>query len=264
MKNFFIGSIIIISGMLFGVGCQAVSMGTPEPEITSPPPAVVPIKTEESIPTESILGEKVIFATEDDITLAGTLFGDGEVAVILAHQGTYRTDQTSWYRFARVLADEGFTALTFDFRGKGESGGNFVRSNLIYDVNAAIAFLRERGYKEIICIGASMGGTSCVRAALDDELSGLVVFASTLHLATPTSVKPHELAELRIPKLYLTSSGDNPQVVRDIGIMFEISSEPKDLHIFQGMSEHGTELFDTDVGDELTELLLTFITGLVE
>lgn len=107
-----------------------------------------------------------------------------------------------------------------------------------------------------------MGGTSCLRAVLDNDLVGLVVFASTLTQGEPTSVRIEELANLSIPKLFLTAENDGARVTRDIQVMYESSPEPKELYIFEGRSEHGTDLFDTDVGDELTDLLLTFITGL--
>ncbi len=214
--------------------------------------------------SESSLGEIVTFTTEEEIPLSGILMGEGEVAVILAHQGTYPADQTTWQPFAQVLANEGFTVLTFDFRGRGQSGGRFVAPYLINDVNAAIAYLRERGYEKIICAGASMGGTSCLRAALDDELLGVVVFASTLSLGDPTSVRIEELTNLSIPKLFLTGEKDSVRVVRDIEAMYENSPEPKEIHIFEGMSQHGTDLFNTDVGDELTNLLLSFIKDLAD
>ncbi len=269
LRNFFTGSSISIAGLFFLVGCQAVILDTPKPEITFPSPTVASVKTEEPkkleepTPTEEIIGEKVIFTTEDHVRLAGTLFGDGEIAVILAHQGTPTTDQVSWYPFAQVLADEGFTALTFDFRGKGDSFGMFEAKYLINDLNSAIAFLRDHGYEKIICVGASMGGTACLRAALDDDLIGLVVFASTLLLSPPTYVRPAELADLNLPKLFITAENDVFVVTKDINKMYNDSPEPKELYIFEGLSEHGTDLFDTNVGDELTNFLLTFIKGLV-
>jgi len=212
--------------------------------------------------SEAPLGEIVSFTAEDGTRIYGTLTGGGETVVILAHQGD--ANQTSWQSFAQSLVDEDFTALTFDFRGGGQSGGKRVIAEVVYDLNAALAFLRERGYEKIICVGASLGGTSCLRAALDDGLEGLVVFASTLSVGSPTSVHPDELAQLNIPKLFLTASDDKDFVVNDINKMYDNSPEPKELYIFHGRSEHGTDLFDTDVAEELTEVLLRFITGLVE
>ena len=89
--------------------------------------------------------EAVSLTTEDNITLSATLFGQGQLAVILAHQGTEGTDQKSWQPFARLLAEHGYAALTLDFRGRGQSKGYLQASQLIKDVNAAISSCRIKG-----------------------------------------------------------------------------------------------------------------------
>lgn len=63
--------------------------------------------------------QQIEFSTEDDIRLSGTLYipENGEIAVVLAHQGTIGTNQQSWQSFAETIAENGFVALTFDFRG---------------------------------------------------------------------------------------------------------------------------------------------------
>jgi len=51
-------------------------------------------------------------------------------------------------------------------------------------------------------------------------------------------------------------------VVNDTTRMYEVSPQPKELHVFEGMTQHGTNLFNTDVHDELTDVLLAFVAGL--
>jgi pimeloyl-ACP methyl ester carboxylesterase len=202
--------------------------------------------------------ETVSLTTEDNVTLSATLFGQGELAVILAHQGTEGTDQKSWQPFAQVLADKGYAALTLDFRGRGQSQGYLLASQLIKDVNAAIQFLRGRGYQRIVCMGASMGGTACLRAALDHDLAGLVVIASPMSSGSPTATEPDEFSRLTLPKLYVCAENDRYSfVISQMRQMFELSPEPKQLKFFPGTA-HGTELFDTEHGDEFRDLLLSF------
>ena len=217
-----------------------------------------------SSPLESAFAgaETVTFTTQDGVRLSGTLLGEGDIAVVFAHQGTYGADQTTWQPFARLLAENGFATLTFDFRGVGQSEGRLKPSKLIYDVNAAIDFLHERGYDKIACVGASMGGTACLRAALDQPLIAVVVFASTKAIGSPTAIQEDELSHLTISKLFLTASGDHSIVVRQTTRMYEVSAEPKELRIFEGKTEHGTDLFNTDVHDELTEILYIFLSEL--
>ena len=95
------------------------------------------------IPTET-----VSFTTSDGIKLAGSLFGEGDTAVILAHQGTPGANQRSWQRFANLLSEHGYTALTFDFRGVGKSEGTLQYSHLAMDVSAAAQFLEERAIRK--------------------------------------------------------------------------------------------------------------------
>jgi len=235
-------------------------------------PTETPQPTSIDAPTNTPEPSKVSFTTEDGTRLSGTLFGSGSIAVILAHQGGTGADQTTWQPFAKLLAEHGFTALTFDFRGIGQSEGELNLYRLIYDIEAAIDFMQNLGYDKIACVGASMGGTACLRAALDHNLIGLVFFASVKSLGPPsddalTSVEFDELSQLTIPKLFMTASDDrfrNMGVVSDTTKLYEFSPEPKELHIFEGKTEHGTELFDTDDGDELTNLLLEFLIGLLE
>ena len=207
--------------------------------------------------------EVVSFTTSDDITLAGTLFGEGDTVVILAHQGTYGADQTTWHPFARLLAERGYVALTFDFRGVGQSKGKLLYGNLAMDVTAAIQFLQSRGYQKIICIGASMGGTACIRAAQDYALVGLVALASTMTAgrgADSLKLTPDDLENLSQPKLYISANNDWI-VVGDTKRMYEMSLDPKNLLLLPG-TQHGTNLFDTDSGEELSAAMFRFVENI--
>lgn len=261
-KSILILSLVVLLLLSFTVGCGPAGQATPAP-ITSP--SISPSSTASKMPTPTIsAGEVVTITTSDGIQLSGTLFGSGEPAVILAHQGTPGADQTSWQPFARLLAESGYTALTFDFRGVGKSSGKLRYGNLGIDVNAATQFLQERGMKQIACVGASMGGTACMQAALDNDYLGLVVFASAMFAGSEPDVlrvSNQDLANLTLPKLFITAQDDFPTVVKDIKYMIERSPEPKKSLILAG-SQHGTDLFATDAGKDLTDSLLDFLDSL--
>jgi len=231
------------------------STATPLPSPTS---TSQPTATPEPTATPVVAVETVTFTTQDNVRLAGTLFGEGEFAVILAHMGMTGVDQTSWHPFARLLAERGFTALTFDFRGIGQSEGYTQYNYLVYDVYAAIQFLNDRGYEKIVCIGASMGGTSCMRAALDRNLAGLGVLASTLSNGDPTEVSRSELQQLTLPKVFAYAQSDFVLVITDMRFMSERAPEPKLVQVFPG-SAHGTNIFNTESGSQLTDLLVNFL-----
>jgi len=231
----------------------------------TPQPSAIPTAAPSPIPpsaTPDVKIELVNFTTQDDIKLAGTVFGEGDLAVILAHMGMPDVDQQSWQPFARLLAERGFTALTFDFRGRGKSEGNPVFNTLPYDVDAAIQFLQDRGYERIVCIGASMGGTACMRAALDHDLAGLGVIASVMSNGKPNQVSAYEVQQLTLPKVFAYAGNEAPAVVIDMKIISDLAPEPKLVQVYQA-SAHGTNLFNTEYGGQLTELLIGFLEAIL-
>jgi pimeloyl-ACP methyl ester carboxylesterase len=69
-------------------------------------------------------------------------------------------------RICRALAAQGITVLAPDFRGHGRSGGlGTAGLDEIYDVAAAVAWLRAVGYRFVATVGWSMGGTAVLRHA---------------------------------------------------------------------------------------------------
>lgn len=211
------------------------------------------------IPPSLSEGE-VTFATEDGIQLSGTVFGQGTTAVVLAHMRS--RDQTSWQPFAQVLAERGFTALTFDRRGYGQSGGDVDYTALDKDARAAIAFLRDHGFQRIVCIGASMGGMACGKVSHEPGLAGLVIISSlrqTQAEGVSVYLSRSDFTDLAYPKLFVVSREDRP-ASGDVRGLYGWASEPKELKIFNGLA-HGTDLFDTEHADELRELLVDFVAN---
>jgi dienelactone hydrolase len=252
---------------------QSTSIEVTSPTLTSKPilPSVTPTMTPQpstatAAPTATIFPsatpevkvELVNFTTSDNIKLAGTLFGEGDLAVILAHMGMPDVDQQSWQPFARSMAARGFTVLTFDFRGRGESTGFLEYNKLPYDMEAAIQFLNERGYSRIVCIGASMGGTACMRAAMDHDLVALGVIASVLSNGKPNEVSTNEVRQLNLPKILVYGISDFPAVVMDMKIISEFAPEPKIIQVYP-TNAHGTNIFDTEYGGQFSELLTNFL-----
>jgi predicted alpha/beta-hydrolase family hydrolase len=244
----------------------------PSPTDTSKPEPSATITPRPTIDLELVLTPKVMVAyevhylglkTSDDVQIIAKQFGGGEIAVILAHQGTQGANQRDWEAFAKMIAERDFAAATLDFRGRGLSKGDYNATNLlIRDMRALIDRLREEGYDRIVCMGASMGGSTCLRAAVEYELEGLVVIGSMMSNGEPTKITADELAALTIPKLFITTEedrfGEIPAAIKD---MYEIAQEPKLLRIFPG-EVHGTEMFNQPYGEEFTAELLAFLESL--
>jgi L-ascorbate metabolism protein UlaG (beta-lactamase superfamily)/dienelactone hydrolase len=214
-------------------------------------------------PSQMPPGQVVSFTAEDGVKLAGALYpANGDTGVVLAHMGI--ADQKSWQSFAGYIAGRGFTALTFDFRCYGLSEcGKMGQSESLFalDIRAAIRFLRERGVKRIVCMGASMGGTACMNAALEEELAGMVVIASPAPLYMGKEY-PKDLVNPEMTKLFIVTEKDRfAQVVPATYSLYDRSPGPKKLGIFPG-TVHGTELFATQSGLEFRDLLTRFMEEL--
>jgi dienelactone hydrolase len=208
---------------------------------------------------QKIREDRVSFVAEDGVELSGMVFmGEAEkdIGVVLAHMGA--GGYSSWAWFARTIAQRGFGALAFNFR--------MDRSKLDRDVRAAVGFLRGLGYQRIVCMGASMGGTASIRVAGDTDLAGVVVISSLWTTGSGATggaliVSREELAQLTLPKLFVTTDNDRHGVPATIKVMYKVAPEPKAIKIFPGRA-HGTDIFATSQRDEFRDLLVDFLEEL--
>jgi alpha/beta superfamily hydrolase len=218
---------------------------------TVPPVATAPPAATATVP--AALEEAVSFVTEDGTTIRGHLFGAGDTAVILSHMRP--NDQRAWFDFARELAAEGFTALTYDFRGYGETGGDKDLGLIDRDLTAAIAFMEEQGYSRIYLVGASMGGTASLVVAAREDVAGVVA------VSAPARFEGLEagaaVADIEEPKLFIASIDDG-DAFTSLQSFNQAASEPKDDLTFEG-SAHGTELLEGEHAAEFKARIIQFL-----
>jgi esterase/lipase len=130
--------------------------------------------------------EKVAFISEG-LEIKGVLrhSSQGESKVILLCHGEF-DDQKSWGDFADKLYSEGFSVLTFDFSGHGESQGKRSLVNLrmwAYNIRDAINMLSSHGYHQFALVGWGSGGSASLLAgAHDKRLSCMVVLSAPIRL----------------------------------------------------------------------------------
>lgn len=242
----------------------------PDPTMTPLPPTATETLTPAALHTitpESV--EAVDVVTSDGLPLAGWFYhpiGSPEkpIAVILAHQ--LNSSSWDWRTFAERLAQNGYPVLIFDFRGQGRSPGVLDFATVGTDMEAAIRFLKSHQYDRIVCIGASMGGSGCLAAAIRYDLAGLVNLSGPMNIPGTRLVTEEDLANLSIPKLFMIAEEDTipdwPTFVSDFVEMVEKSPEPKALMIYPGQA-HGTALLREDFGEEVGDRLLDFLKGLL-
>jgi pimeloyl-ACP methyl ester carboxylesterase len=190
------------------------------------------------------------------VALRGHVFGAGPTGVVLAHMRI--ADQTSWFPFATQLADSGkFTVLTFDFRGFGESVGEKDFDLLPDDLEAAVRYMQDvMGVRKVFVVGASTGGTAALIVAARTPLAGVVTISAEADFLALDAVEPAR--RVTAPKLFIASQGDVP-ADRSLVMLLDAAVEPKDQRVYDG-DAHGTAIFDGPHGQELTQVLLDFLT----
>ncbi|MET0800030.1 MAG: alpha/beta fold hydrolase [Actinomycetota bacterium] len=208
--------------------------------------------------------EAVSFTTADGVEIDGRLFGDpgSSAGVVLAHMQP--ADQTSWYGFAETLADEGYRALTFNFRGycpggeAGCSGGETDQAQLWQDVEAAAGFLRSKGVPRIGVIGASMGGTAALVAASQpgSRIGSAATLSAPMSIGALT-VTPEQLSSTGAAKLFVAGNGD-AVAAEAAQQLYDLSIPPKRVEIFPS-EDHGTDLLEGNQGPNVRQLLLRWL-----
>jgi esterase/lipase len=205
----------------------------------------------------------VSFRSPDGVKLAGRVFGDGQVGVVLAHM--FPADQTSWWAFARVLAPQGFTVLTFDFRGycpggvAGCSEGQRDVAAMWQDVLGAVDFMMARGLVRVMLVGASMGGTASLLAAAQPGVPVVAIVA----LSAPQSFEGLTadrtvLGNVTAAKLFVAGNSDPTGAATAAQAMYEESPPPKQVEIFTS-SDHGTDLLTGNQSGRVQTLIMGYL-----
>ena len=172
-------------------------------------------------------------------------------------------DQSSWWDFAHRLADEGYLALTYDFRGycpggvAGCSAGDKDVSAIWKDVLGAIALIRSEGANRVMLVGASMGGTASLVAAAQPGAD----VAAVITLSAPISIEgltagPEVLTQVTAAKLFIAGVGDPTGAAGSAQQLYDASPPPKRIDI-EPSNGHGTDLLN---GSEVVRnLMLTYL-----
>lgn len=244
--------LLLLAVAVFAAGCGDAVTSEPSPEVV----ATAEAEARDIAITAPL---STTPASDDDdkapITLDGRLFGHGEIGVILAHMRP--ADQTSWYPFAQMLADTGtYTAMTFDFRGYGDSTGEKQFDRIDTDLQAAYEYMRdELGIDRIFLIGASMGGTAALVVGSRVPVDGVISISS------PEQFPPIDatltVGDITAPKLFVSSKDDVP-AMRAQEKFWDLAQQPKEQYLYEG-SAHGTALFDGANAADLERRIMAFL-----
>jgi pimeloyl-ACP methyl ester carboxylesterase len=106
----------------------------------------------------------VTIVTDDGVPIDTVhLPGSADLGIIVAHGFTLSWQRPAVWRIMRRLNRFG-GVISFDFRGHGRSGGASTLGDLeIKDVDVAVAYARELGYRHVATVGFSMGAGTVLR-----------------------------------------------------------------------------------------------------
>jgi len=228
----------------------------PSPQATTAPPATDPPavtsgQTATTPPAEPVLGPFEI-TTEDGLTLEASRFGTGSQFIILAHMRP--ADMSSWFAFAGLLAGEGYSAISFNFRGYGNSDGAGFAVDV--DVAAAVDAAFALGATEVFVIGASMGGSGSVVAASRRNVAGVVTMSAPAEFLGADAVGA--ASAVTAPMLLISAADDAPYAA-DAERIRASAAGSAEVTILSGR-RHGTDLFQQH-SEDLTTLILDFLAS---
>ncbi|HUG34749.1 MAG TPA: alpha/beta fold hydrolase [Anaerolineales bacterium] len=223
--------------------CGASASPTLEPVPPTPPPMQDP--------------QGITFTTPDGATIEGTLYGSGDTAVIFSVMGDCTR---GWEDMADLVAHNGMIALTYSWRGCKDSGSGDADElqKFVDDLRGAIDFMRGQGATKLILAGASLGGCASAKLMVESQADGLIVMASPPEI--PEFRFAIEAADMNadIPKLFITAENDNIVPAAISRQLFDLAAEPKVWQTYPGAA-HGTDLFDTEYGEDVQQRILQFI-----
>lgn len=102
--------------------------------------------------------------------------------IIFCHCFTCSKETITTFRLSRLLAENGYAVLRFDFTGLGNSEGVFSETTFSTtqdDLRSAINYLKDNYQHPTFLMGHSLGGTTALSVAQDyDNIKGIVTVAS--------------------------------------------------------------------------------------
>lgn len=139
----------------------------------------------------------------------------------------------SYEERAERAVKEGYNAVRFDFRGNGESDGDFIKQNLssrIEDLKAVIDYFEPESY---VFFGSSFGGKVVFHASLETEPEAIIT---------------------RAPVTYNRSMEDYREEIRQKGEVEKIPDKKVDISFFEDFDTYSFN----DISEEIDIPVLIF------
>ncbi|MBD1823848.1 alpha/beta fold hydrolase [Cyanobacteria bacterium FACHB-DQ100] len=149
----------------------------------------------------------------------------------------------------------GFSVLVFDYRGYGQSTGNFPTESQVYqDAEAAWDYLQQKvPANQVVIYGESLGGAIALELAIKHpDAKGLILQSSFTSIAEVTKQRGlfglfpidillterfnslEKIRSLKVPVLFLHGTQDSVVPVRMSQMLYDTAPESKQLFLISG------------------------------
>ncbi len=152
---------------------------------------------------------RLTLRTEDGVRIQALDLTDGQKqsdrAVIVCHGAGRSKNTLAIVQTCAVLTTD-YDVFTFDFRGHMESGGVYrANHETVYDLNAMLKYIKERGYQHIAVVGWSVGANTAFLAAANGQPIDAIVAGAP----PPVSLAEYKHIRLlrQIPLVQLPGAG---------------------------------------------------------
>ncbi len=140
---------LVAASVLLVSGCGAAKPRPPGPTV-SPFANCVTAQQQQS--------GSVTLRRIDGRSTQGVILGKGDTGVVLANMSD--NNPCDWIDFAALLNGKGLRTLLFSYSDRPED------NRLDLDLLAGVEALRDKGIRKVFLVGASMGGTFALAAAV--------------------------------------------------------------------------------------------------
>lgn len=195
-------------------------------------------------------GKTVSFSTTDGITLVGTLWENKTTEkppLVLVHQ--FNRDRHAYDAFAREAFSHGYTVLSFDVRGFGESTSkgtsrisfsSFTENDfrkIAGDILSAREFLNA---ESILVVGASIGANSALNyGMIDSGAAGLVLLSPGENFK---GIDTNSAAEENGVPLFIIASKEDQYSAESAQHIFNVSPLADKKLLLLENAGHGTDM----------------------
>src|SRR4051794_20127286 len=174
----------------------ASSSATTTPPTTTPPASAPATAAAPSVNAPCVNGDEVKYVVHFPVggdTIEGLTLGTGKVGIVLVPQSGQ--DLCAWKPYGYALVKQGYRIITITVQTDGAA-----------DSVAAAQLLRKRGASRIMLMGASIGGTAVLAAAVALKPPA----AAVVDLSGPTIVGEVDVTRLHMPVLFVAGAQDEP------------------------------------------------------